>query len=249
MALFEQKVWTDRQVQFPSRRKLTNVNTQEEKTVIVERNEGIIYEEGNLFDAANINDLEERVAAAFNEIEESLNNRINLYYPVGKIFMAVTDLHLEQPDQQVFPGTTWVRLENRVLLPVDPETEESGVEGGSNTIEITPSGKLNLSNVSIQPHSITVDEMPRHKHDSYAGHSLHYNPGSAGGSPSGGFTFVSQPQTFNTEYPPQGASVINKTKSHTHGLNLYSTPTMSFSKITSNNMQKCITIYAWRRVT
>ena len=65
---FEQKEWTDRQVQYPGRRKLIQTNI--ENVYDVERSEGTISEPGNAFDAKNMNDLEERIKAGFESIKD-----------------------------------------------------------------------------------------------------------------------------------------------------------------------------------
>jgi hypothetical protein len=240
MALFEQKTWTDRQVQYPSRRKLTNVSTQEERTVLVERNEGIIYNEGDLFDATNINDLEERIARAFDEVEQSLDARVNLYYPVGKIFMAVTDLHLEDANQQVFPGTTWEKLQNRVLLPV-PESQESGQTGGNSSVSITPKGSVTITSAAVQAHALTEAEMPPHSHT--------FAP-----PPVEGYYIITSMKsgTWYGEGSGAGYVITDETSyagggSHSHGFSGSASFTGKAGSV--SNMQSYVTVFAWRRLT
>ena len=60
---FIKKEWVDRQSQYPSRRKLTQ--TTVENVYEVERAEGDVPEPGDAFDAANMNDIEDRVYNAF----------------------------------------------------------------------------------------------------------------------------------------------------------------------------------------
>lgn len=66
---FEVKEWTDRQVQYPGRRKL--MPTIIENVYDIERAEGTVSEPGNAFDAANMNDLEARIKAAFESIRDT----------------------------------------------------------------------------------------------------------------------------------------------------------------------------------
>ncbi len=66
---FEVKEWTDRQVQYPGRRKL--IQTIIENVYDIERAEGTVSEPGNAFDAANMNDLEARIKAAFESIRDT----------------------------------------------------------------------------------------------------------------------------------------------------------------------------------
>ena len=62
--MFQKKEWKPRQVQYPGRRILRNVDTDEEMTVIVDRDEGEVTQEGDSFSSATMNDLEQRIADA-----------------------------------------------------------------------------------------------------------------------------------------------------------------------------------------
>lgn len=66
---YEKKKWVDRQSQYPSRRKLIETGT--DKIYEVERAEGEVTEPGNAFDAANMNDLEDRLYSAFGNLDSS----------------------------------------------------------------------------------------------------------------------------------------------------------------------------------
>ena len=65
--MYERKVWVNRQSEHPSRRKLTPTGNDGEYDV--SRSEGIIMEDGDVFDADTMNDLERRVAAGFTELD------------------------------------------------------------------------------------------------------------------------------------------------------------------------------------
>lgn len=56
---YEKKVWVDRQSEHPTRRTLTPTGNENEYDV--SRAEGLVLEEGDAFDAANMNDLEKRI--------------------------------------------------------------------------------------------------------------------------------------------------------------------------------------------
>ena len=58
---YEKKTWKDRQVQYPNRKTITNVDSGESITADVIRDEGIVTTEGDLLNAANLNDLENRI--------------------------------------------------------------------------------------------------------------------------------------------------------------------------------------------
>lgn len=61
---FVKKTWKDRISQFPNRRTINDGNIT--KTVTVGRDEGVVTEEGDAFSADNMNDLENRILAAYN---------------------------------------------------------------------------------------------------------------------------------------------------------------------------------------
>lgn len=82
MAFFSKKTWKDRLVEYAGRRKITNVNTMVAQIVDVERAEGIVSEEGNALSAANMNDLEQRVADGFTSVQrttDTLTQNLNGY--------------------------------------------------------------------------------------------------------------------------------------------------------------------------
>lgn len=63
---YVKKAWKDRNVQYPLRRYVTNAHDGTDvKDVYITRNEGNVIEAGDLVNAANLNDLEDRIEAAF----------------------------------------------------------------------------------------------------------------------------------------------------------------------------------------
>lgn len=69
---FEKKTWKDRLVEYAGRRKITNTTTLAAQIVDMERAEGIVSEEGSAFNAANMNDLEQRVADGFSAVQQDI---------------------------------------------------------------------------------------------------------------------------------------------------------------------------------
>ena len=67
---FKQKTWNDRISEYPTRRTLTDVSDNTTKTVNVAREEGTISQEGDAFSAANMNDLEGRIADGFSTLSQ-----------------------------------------------------------------------------------------------------------------------------------------------------------------------------------
>ena len=60
---YSKKNWTDRQAEYPGRRKLTATGTPD--VYDVQREEGLVVEEGDVLGAQNLNDLENRIEAGF----------------------------------------------------------------------------------------------------------------------------------------------------------------------------------------
>lgn len=70
---FTKKTWKNRIAEYINRRLLTNEDGITE-LVTVARDEGTISQEGDAFNAANMNDLEDRIEAGFTEVNQSLTN-------------------------------------------------------------------------------------------------------------------------------------------------------------------------------
>lgn len=65
------KQWKDRLVEYPNRRTITHDDLTQE-VVSVNRNEGTIYEAGDVLDSVNMNNLESRIAAGLAEKQNTL---------------------------------------------------------------------------------------------------------------------------------------------------------------------------------
>ena len=70
---FQKKTWKDRITEFPTRRTLTKSDGSTE-LVTVARAEGTVSQEGDAFNAASMNDLEERINQANNDLSERINS-------------------------------------------------------------------------------------------------------------------------------------------------------------------------------
>ena len=68
---FVKKTWKNRRAEYINRRLLTNEDGST-NLVTVARDEGTISQEGDAFNAANMNDLEDRIKEGFEEINQSL---------------------------------------------------------------------------------------------------------------------------------------------------------------------------------
>ena len=74
---FQKKTWKDRITEFPTRRTLTKSDGSTE-LVTVARAEGTVSQEGDAFNAASMNDLEERINQANNDLNESLKDGLKM---------------------------------------------------------------------------------------------------------------------------------------------------------------------------
>lgn len=172
--LFEARRWDDDKVQFPGRRRIIYPDSSF-KDVYVERSQGTVYQEGDEFNAAVMNDLEKRIQLAFEQLEAQVNDpqaQLNMYYPVGKILMSMVNFKLESNPANIFPNTksTWIRLnDNRILLPVTSGAGQTFINetvrnfsykvyNAGQTSATYPSGNL------VNFHNLSTDEMPSHSH-------------------------------------------------------------------------------------
>ena len=67
---FQRKIWKDRLVETPNRRKLIDIETEEEKVYDISREEGEVFEIGDKFDEANMNNLELRIKEGFDTLAD-----------------------------------------------------------------------------------------------------------------------------------------------------------------------------------
>ena len=72
---YTKKTWMDRNVEHPSRRKLTPVSG-EENVYDVTRSEGSVITPGDAFNAENMNDLEARISEAYTDLKTYVDNAI-----------------------------------------------------------------------------------------------------------------------------------------------------------------------------
>lgn len=70
---FTKKTWKNRIAEYINRRLIT-MEDGSTNLVTVARNEGTISQEGDAFNAANMNDLEDRIEAGFADVSQSLTN-------------------------------------------------------------------------------------------------------------------------------------------------------------------------------
>ena len=69
---FTSKTWKDRISEYPNRRNLIDANNNS-TTYTIQRNEGVITEQGDAFSASTMNDLESRISAEFTNLSTPTN--------------------------------------------------------------------------------------------------------------------------------------------------------------------------------
>lgn len=114
---FKKKIWKDRLVEFSGRRLLKRISGSADSQMVVDvtRNEGTVSQAGDAFSAANMNDLEQRIADEFNSVSTVLtalntnSQRIRVYVGSdGKLHFvnsAGADTVLNFSQSKVYIGT------------------------------------------------------------------------------------------------------------------------------------------------
>lgn len=95
---FAKKTWKDRITEFPTRRTLTKSDGSTE-LVTVARAEGTVSQEGDAFNAASMNDLEERINQANNDLNESLSGMVGGF--ADGDYTAVTGLAYDATNKKL----------------------------------------------------------------------------------------------------------------------------------------------------
>lgn len=142
---YQKKTWKDRSTQYPNRIKV--INTQDdldEELLFITRQdaEGTVTVAGDAFSAANMNDLENRVAAAFSEASGLLSTLLGRIYPVGSVYFTMDNQCSETWLRNKFgQSTSWQSLgaaySGRFLTPAN----SAGVTIGNNVV-FQPNGSI-----------------------------------------------------------------------------------------------------------
>lgn len=103
---FEKKTWKDRITEYPTRRSLKRTDGSTE-LVTVSRAEGDVSQEGDAFSAANMNDLENRIADNFGNCSFSVqpDGAYVTYIPEGGADAVTKKLGSGTPQLVQFPYT------------------------------------------------------------------------------------------------------------------------------------------------
>ena len=129
--MYERKTWKNRETEFPGRRRMTAVDGQED-VYDISREEGLVLEEGDAFDADTMNNLEERIKKGFEQVQ----------HPIGYIFdwapVAGQNVDLSTPEKvaQHFGYGTWQEITGRFTFGRDA-SHEVGSTGGEEKHALT----------------------------------------------------------------------------------------------------------------
>ena len=126
-------------------------------------------------------------------IDTAFGNILKSVYPIGAIYMSVSST----APSTLFPGTTWVQLQDRFLLAAG-STYTAASTGGAASRTYTPAG-------SVGNHKLTISEIPSHTH-TFTGSAV------TSGANSVGHTHSMQNHTHGMQNHTHGM------KSHTHTL-------------------------------
>lgn len=180
MAIFNIRQWLDRISEYPNRRTLTNIeDTTDVKTYDLSRAEGEVSVQGTALTAANLNDLEGRIEAAFTAVENAMpeaNPAETATASLAKLKVAgtvyevegggggassvasltdvvLTDLADEQILKYDATNQKWVNANEAggELAPQTVVLESTDWDSTTNTITVAVTGVTATSNQEILP--------------------------------------------------------------------------------------------------
>lgn len=186
---FVKKTWKDRISQYPNRRTINDGYTT--KVVTVGRDEGTVTQAGDVFNAANMNDLENRIQAAiggggggggFSGDYEDLYNepQINGVTLVGN--KTTSDLHISYDDLEDKPTIPTMSYIFNAIYPVgtiytsvsnsNPGLVFGGTWvafGSGKTLVGVDTGDTDFATVEKtggeKAHTLDITEIPSHNHN------------------------------------------------------------------------------------
>ena len=105
------KTWVDRISEYPTRRTITDTTTLVAQQVTVVRDEGTVTEQGDVFDAATMNNLESRINSAFGALTKEVTGTLL----AGQTSLTLSDASiLTTSDLDIYTDTWGVSPETVV---------------------------------------------------------------------------------------------------------------------------------------
>lgn len=231
-------LWKDRISQYPTRRTLTDVNTQETSVVEVSREEGVIYNKPSddvpQFNAEIMNDIEHRLDEAFQAVFTKMGQRLNDFYPVGSIYIST-----DNTSPATIFGGTWQSISGGILLP---SNNCNLTPQGSDTSSYVAQGTVNASAAAQK----SFANLPQHTHyvSDRTGHNFmsidEIERWSSGSEVNGTLTARASNTSTSGPIPADG-------KGHTHNVTIAAAFNSNKTVSTFNTMLPSITVYAWQR--
>ena len=115
---FNKKNWTDREVEYPGRKTMTDISGNIQQ-VTLSRDEGEVVVAGDKFDAATMNDLENRISSAFDYTV--VNVTLSTTWSSGT--QTISDSHID-PNKEITIGypltitdAQWTALQRANIRP------------------------------------------------------------------------------------------------------------------------------------
>lgn len=166
MSIFSKRIWKNREGTNLNRRTVTNIDTEETKTYDIYRDEGKQYETPLKFDASVLNDIEDRIESAFDELDTLLDSSVLLdtFYPIGSIYITYDDREQYKPGNAL--GGNWQRITGGVLVPADglPNDMINNLQfEGEDEVTIPVSGSVSFG-ASGGRTGVSNADMPSHYH-------------------------------------------------------------------------------------
>jgi hypothetical protein len=249
MSLFTSYTWKNRTGTKINRRTLTDTTTSASTTYDIERAEGTVYEQGMEFNATLMNNIEGRIAQAFDKIDELLDSSqyLETFYPVGSIYLSYSSTS----PATALGGGTWQKLTGALLLPSDeiPANMISNFPNnlqyiGQDSVSVTPTGSVTFKSTSGYTHNAKAD-MPQHTH-SYTDRG---NNAKTAGKSVGFYNKFKQKTVLNKDSYVGKTRTSGKTGDNSTGHNHQFTGSGSFvgNSQSIDVRQAAITICAWVR--
>ena len=105
-----------------------------------------------VIDTLDTQENDRKNAPSIHAVREAMDAFLSAMYPVGSIYLTISDA---TPGFLGFPGV-WEKVKDKYIL-ASGDTRAAGTTGGSNYIDVTPSG-------SVGNHTLTTSEIPAHDH-------------------------------------------------------------------------------------
>ena len=147
MPFFSPKTWKQRIVEFPGRRRLDDTSSAD--VYDVSRAEGTVTQEGDGFTAANMNDLEQRINNAVNDVAGLSADEYdpNATYSSGDL--RIHDNILHKANQDISVAEPWTPAHwDATTIAAELKAQAEDISDLNSSIETLEIDKLSIVNVN-----------------------------------------------------------------------------------------------------